>query len=198
MAKSYDRAYFEKWYRHPGFRVRRQAALRKKAAMAVAVAEHVNGRPVRSILDVGCGEGAWRFPLKELRPQARYLGIDPSEYVVTRFGAARNIRHGSFGQLAGLRLAEAYDLVVCSDVLHYVEEPELVRGLEGLSRILRGVAYLDVLTLEDQPEGDLEGFHARPASWYRRRFRVAGLTALGLGFYVGESAADDPTALELG
>jgi 2-polyprenyl-3-methyl-5-hydroxy-6-metoxy-1,4-benzoquinol methylase len=197
MAKVYDRSYFEKWYRDPRHCMLQRAALRRKVAVAVAVTEHLNGRPLGSVLDVGCGEGLWSTHLKALRPGVPYLGLDSSAYAVRRFGKSRNIRPGSFGQLGRVNVLPAYDLVVCSDVLHYVEEPELVSGLAGLARVLTGVVYLGVLTAEDQPEGDLEGFHPRSAAWYRKRFRDAGLFACGMSCYVGEALVAAPTALEL-
>jgi hypothetical protein len=92
---------------------------------------------------VGCGEGAWFPLLKELRPKLRYLGLDTSDYAVRRFGRSRNVRPGSWGQLAELRFDEPFDLVVCSDALHYVPTREVVRGLAGLGELVGGVAYFD-------------------------------------------------------
>ena len=53
MPKVYDRAYFEKWYRHPRHAVGSKQELARKVALAVAVAEYYLGRPVDSVLDVG-------------------------------------------------------------------------------------------------------------------------------------------------
>ena len=57
MTKSYDRHYFQHWYRDQAIHDPRRLA--RKVALAVAVAEHHLERPVRSVLDIGCGEGAW-------------------------------------------------------------------------------------------------------------------------------------------
>ena len=78
MTKAYDRRYFDTWYRQRD--LGGKAALARKVAMAVAVAEYHLGRPIRSVLDVGCGEGAWRAPLLKLRPKLAYLGFDASEH----------------------------------------------------------------------------------------------------------------------
>ena len=84
MKKIYDRAYFDRWYRHSQHAVNSPALLERKAALAISVAEYYLGRRVRNVLDVGCGEGTWRAPLKKLRPRIDYLGIDSSEYAIAR------------------------------------------------------------------------------------------------------------------
>lgn len=178
MAKQYDRAYFEKWYHNHGTRVTAPADVRRKVSMVVSIAEYFLRRPIRTVLDIGCGEGAWLGHLRALRPKIRYAGLDPSDYVVERFGASRNIRRASFGELPSLDL-EAHDLVVCSDVLHYVEEREIRNGVAEIVRITEGMAFLEVLTAEDDIVGDLQGFIRRPAAFYRKLFNKAGLTAVG-------------------
>jgi SAM-dependent methyltransferase len=198
--KPYDGAYFRTWYRDPKKRLVRRAEVARKAAMAVSVAEHLIGRKVASVLDVGCGEGAWFPLLRALRPRLRYLGLDTSDYAVRRFGRSRNVRRGSWGQLSELRFGAPFDLVVCSDVLHYVKTSEVVQGLEVLPELVAGVAYLDFLSADDDLEtgieGDLVGFRMRRASWYRRKFREAGLVECGLGFWAASDLASRLTALE--
>ena len=100
MTKTYDRAYFDRWYRDGGIGDRRRLA--RKVALAVAVAEYQLERPVRTVLDIGCGEGAWRAPLLKLRPGVRYLGFDSSEYAIARYGTQRNLHYARFGDFAEL------------------------------------------------------------------------------------------------
>jgi SAM-dependent methyltransferase len=198
--KLYDEAYFRKWYRNPKKRLVRRVGVARKAAMAVCVAEHLLGRRVASVLDVGCGEGAWFPLLRALRPRLRYLGLDTSDYAVRRFGRSRNVRRGSWGRLSKLRFDDPFDLVVCSDALHYMRMSEIMLGLEVLPELVAGVAYLDFLSADDDLEtgieGDLVGFKMRRASWYRRKFREAGLVECGLGFWAAEGLAPQLTALE--
>jgi SAM-dependent methyltransferase len=196
MTKEYDRAYFEKWYRHPQTRIEQGATLDRKVHLAVAAAEQLLGRTLRSVLDVGCGEGAWYSPLLKLRPRVRYVGLDPSPYATRRFGRTRNVGSGTFGDLATLRFEEAFDLVVCSDVLHYVVTKELDCGLAGLAEMLVGMAYVEVMTIEDDPVGDLTGFHPRSAAWYAERFRKAGLVRCGLHCHIGPNFEGTLAALE--
>lgn len=154
--KEYDRAYFDRWYRDGGIGGRRRLA--RKVALAVATAEYHLERPLRHVLDIGCGEGAWRAPLLALRPKARYLGFDSSEYAIERFGARRNLHHARFADFAELRPCPPVDLLVCSDVLHYLDVRELDRGLPGLAELCGGVAFLETFAREDRAEGDEHQF----------------------------------------
>jgi len=182
--KRYDRAYFDRWYRAPRTRIDTPQALGRKVHLAVSVAEYFLGRRIESVLDVGCGEGRWYPILRHMRPRLRYAGVDSSEYVVKRFGRRRNIRLGTFGQLRMLRLPRGFDLVVCSDVLQYVDPPDLEPGLRELHRVLGGVAYIEAFTSEDNMEGDRTGWYDRPSSMYRQIFRRVGLTSCGVNCFV--------------
>jgi SAM-dependent methyltransferase len=195
--KSYDRTYFDRWYRSRS-RVHQRAAVARKVAFAIASAEYLLGRPVRDVLDIGCGEAPWRALLKRLRPRLRYQGVDASEYVVRRFGRSRNIRRGQFGALERVGLEGPYDLIVCADVLHYVPTRELKRGLATLSSLLFGVAWIELFTLADSITGDLREFHQRSPATYRRLFKDAGLIHCGGYTFVGEQLSNTLTAFERG
>src|SRR3546814_3136647 len=98
MSKQYDADYFQRWYRSGGIGGRQRLA--RKVALAVATAEYHLERPLRTVLDIGCGEGAWRAPLLKLRPGAQYLGFDSSEYAITRYGRHRNLHFARFADFA--------------------------------------------------------------------------------------------------
>jgi len=176
--KCYDRAYFDHWYRGR-HRVSTRDDVRRKVALAVATCEYFIRRRLRSVLDVGCGEGAWQPHLRALLPSSKYLGVDPSDYAVSRFGASRNIRKASFGELSSMRLRSTFDLVVCSDALHYIKDDDIRAGLPELVRVARGILFIEVLTAEDDIVGDLNGMIRRPSRWYRALFEHAGLTPAG-------------------
>ncbi len=183
--KTYDRAYFERWYRDRRNALIRGGLLERRVRRAVAAAEYLLERPVKSVLDVGCGEGVWRAHLRRMRPRVRYVGVDSSAYAVRRFGRSRNLRLGTLGDLDRLAVRGPFDLVVCSDVLHYVATPELARGLRAIARLAGGVLFLEFFTREDASEGDNAGFILRSAATYRRLLRAAGLVHAGLHCYVG-------------
>lgn len=195
--KRYDKAYFDRWYRGPDPPVGDASDLGRAVALAVAAAESIIARPLETVLDVGCGEGRWQPVVMELRPDAAYLGIDASDYAVSRFGETRNIRHGRFGELDYHVFDEPFDLVVCSDVLHYLDDDEIHQGIDALAERTGGVAAIDIFTVEDDPEGDREDFRLRPAAWYRTVLREAGLVPVGLQMYVHHGVAEMLEALDL-
>jgi SAM-dependent methyltransferase len=195
--KSYDEAYFTKWYRDPRTRVHTPDAVRRKVRMVVGITEYFLGRKLRSVLDVGAGEGTWGVELRRMRPGIRYLGVDPSEYVVAKHGRRRNIRLGSFEELPSLSLGRGYDLIVCADMLQYIPEPVLKRGVRHLASLLSGVAFLEAYTTGDEMEGDLDDWHPRTKSRYRRIFADAGLVACGAHCYLTPKVAENAVELEL-
>ena len=195
MSKTYDRAYFDKWYRHGG--IGHAARLARKVALAVATAEYHLERPIRSVLDIGCGEGAWRAPLLKLRPKLHYLGFDASEYAIARYGRRRNLHYARFGDFAQLRPCPPVDLLVCSDVLHYLPTRELDRGLPALAELCGGVAFIEAFTRSDQAVGDEVEFKARPAAFYRKRLRTLGLHPLGSHCWLSPGRVGAAAALEL-
>ncbi len=194
MQKRYDRAYFEHWYNRR--EIGGAARLARKVALAVATAEYHLERPIRSVLDIGCGEGAWRAPLLKLRPRITYLGFDNSPYAIERYGRARNLHPARFGDFARLRPCPPADLLVCADVLHYLPARELDRGLPGLAELCGGIAFLETFTREDAIEGDMAQFHPRNARFYRQRFEAAGFTPLGSHCWLSPELRDGVTALE--
>ena len=196
--KRYDREYFERWYRNERTRVHVSGALERKVHFALAAAEYLLERPLRSVLDVGCGEAPWQPIVHRLRPAARYAGVDSSAYAVKRFGRKRNIRLGTFGALDRLGLEGPFDLIVCSDVLHYVSARELRPGLEAIADLLGGVAFIEVFTGADRIEGDLHEMKRRRPIAYDRAFRAAGLVHCGLYCFVRGDFAAGITAFERG
>lgn len=196
--KRYDAEYFERFYRRPRTRVHSPDDVARKVRLALAAAEFVLERPVRSVLDIGAGEGAWRPILARLRPGIRYLGVEPSEYAVRRFGSRRNLRQGRFDGLDEAGVRGRFDLIVCADVMNYLSAGELRRGLRQIAARLSGLAYLEIYTSEDELTGDLAAIDLRPPVHYRRALRSAGLTPCGMHCYVGERLEPRVTAMEGG
>lgn len=194
MTKTYDQAYFQRWYQPD--QTGGAARLARKVALAVASAEYYLERPIRSVLDIGCGEAAWRAPLLKLRPRVQYLGFDSSDYAVHRYGRSRNLHPARVGDFAWLRPCAPVDLLVCSDVMHYVPSRELRPALEGFAELTAGVAFLEAFATEDDFDGDHEGFQPRPARWYRNQLKAVGFTALGSHCWLAPALAGQAAALE--
>ncbi len=196
--KAYDASYFRRWYGAPRDRASHAVLVRRRAALAVAAAEHLLERPVGNALDVGCGEAPWRAALLARRPRLRYTGVDPSAWAAEKYGRSRGVLHGGLADLDSLPLRGPYDLVVCSDVFHYVGDADLKRGLATMVSLARGLLWLEAFTAEDDFEGDVECFRPRPARWYRAAFRRAGLVPLGLWLHASPALAHRVAALERG
>jgi SAM-dependent methyltransferase len=192
---SYPAAYFDKWYRSAD-RVHAPADRARTVRMVVGVADYMLGRPVRSVLDIGAGEGQWFTALRRLRPTVRYSGVDPSEYAVRRYGRTRNLRLGALGGLPRDLAARRYDLVVCSGVLNYLPLAELRSGLAQVANLTRGVAFLELFTKRDDVYGDVRG--RRRAAVYRELLGDLGFRHCGPHCYVGPEFEGTVVELELG
>lgn len=195
-ATHYDRAYFNKWYRHPRHRVKSPTDIERQLRFVVAATEYLFERPVRKVLDVGAGEGNWSLALKKIRPGASYYGVDASEYAVQRFGKKRNIRLGTFGQVGSLELPDDFDLVLCCGVLNYIAPRELATGLKALGGLCVGAAYFEVFTSADDAAGDFTRAEARAPAWWRSLFRRNGWSALGMHLYLPTPIEGVAAALE--
>ena len=196
--RRYDKRYFDKWYRDPAHRVSTPASLARKAALVLATAEYYLEHPVRTVLDVGCGEGQWQPVLKKLRPRISYTGVDPSEYAIKRYATRRNLHRGTFTDLPQIGFLETYDLVICSNILYYVPGKELDLGLAGLVPRIGGLAFLEAYASDSSLKGDKKTMEPRTAAFYRRLFRRHGLISCGSHCYVGPMLAGQVTDLERG
>jgi len=192
----FDRDYFDRFYRGRGA-LRSGAELARQVALVLAITEWVIGRPVKHVLDVGCGEGAWRAALRKVRPGLEYTGVDPSLYAVRRFGRQRNILEGRLGALSDLPLAPSYDLLVANDVLHYLDAHELRQALPELRALTGGVAWLHLRTAEEDIIGDVAHLKRLPMARYRTLIQRADFLPIGLQCYVPSTRAVDLAAMDL-
>jgi len=196
-ARQYDQRYFDKWYRNPRYRVKSPQELARQVALVVGTTEYILGRTLQTVLDVGCGEANWLAPLRRLRPRIQYTGVDSSEYVVSRFGASRNIRLGTIDSLDRMRLRKEYDLILCVGMLNYLDPAQLRTGLAHLYELANGVVYLELFTSADRGVfGDTRGTHLRSPSWYRARIREARFLSCGMHCHIPDWLREQTSALE--
>src|SRR5439155_13702550 len=109
-----DREYYRRYYSDPRTAVASAREMRARARLIAALAEHA-GLPVRRILEAGCGTGLLRRALRRLLPRAQYTALESSEYLCTRYG-------WELGRIERYRARAAYDLVICYDVLQYLDD----------------------------------------------------------------------------
>jgi trans-aconitate methyltransferase len=172
---AFGSAYFRKFYLNPATRVTTPAAMQGRARLIAAILGHAC-IPVRTILDAGCGIGLLRKPFAQIYPKARYVGLEASDYLCARYGWTK----GSVIDFAPRTLC---DLVVCYDVLQYLDDGEASRAIANLARLTRAALYVSALTREDWLENcdrtrTDRAVHLRSGAWYRRRlarrFRYLG------------------------
>lgn len=194
--KSYDRAYFDRWYRDARHAATQRADLRRQVALALALGDWVLGRPVVTVLDIGAGEGRWYPELRRQRRAIRYQGVEPSADAVSRHGKRRHLVQGDFGSLHQLGVGGPWDLVIAADVLHYLGPGALPRAVQAMAPFVEGLAFCPTFTGADAIVGDREGFHPRRASTYRRAFAAAGLEQVGPWAWTPRGLAGELADLE--
>ena len=124
---------------------------------------------VSRILDAGCGPGFIHDGLRRIFPDASIDAFDVSEYICERFG-------WECSSIEAYAPRQAYDLVICQDVVQYLDRDPAARVLEKLGACTRHALFFGVLTVEDWEhncdqtltDGDV---HLRSAAWYRRHLK---------------------------
>ena len=173
-------AYFKKFYLNPATRVVTPAEMRVRARTIAAVLAQASVS-VRTILDAGCGIGLLRRPFAEALPRARYAGLEASEYLCGRYGWIK-------GSVVDYAPRAPRDLVVCYDVLQYLDDRAAARAIANLGRLSRAALYVSALTREDWRDNcdrtrTDRAVHLRSGDWYRRRLK-RHFRYLGLGVWL--------------
>jgi hypothetical protein len=181
---AFDSSYFRKYYFTAATRVTTAAEMRGRAQLIAAILRHA-GIPVRSILDAGCGIGLMRTPFSEALPRARYKGLETSDYLCTRYSWTR-------GSVVDFATRSASDLVICYDVLQYLNDRDAARAIVNLAKLTRAAVYISALTREDwRANCDRtltdRAVHLRSGEWYRRRLRRQ-FNYLGFGVWLRKDA----------
>jgi 2-polyprenyl-3-methyl-5-hydroxy-6-metoxy-1,4-benzoquinol methylase len=173
-------AYFRKYYYNAATRVTTTAEMRRRAELITAILRHAR-IPVRSILDAGCGIGLLHKAFASALPRARYVGLESSAYLCTRYGWTR-------GSLVDFAARAPSDLVICYDVLQYLDDRDAARAIANLAKLTGAALYVSALTREDwrancdRSRTD-RAVHLRPGEWYRRRLR-RHFNYLGFGVWL--------------
>lgn len=177
---AFDSAYFRKYYFDTATRVTTAAEMRGRAHLIAAVLKHA-GIPVRSILDAGCGIGLLRKPFAEAIPRARYRGLEASDFLCSRYKWIK-------GSVTDFAPRFSSDLVICYDVLQYLDDDAAARAIANLAKLTGAALYVSALTREDWRENcdrslTDRSVHLRPGDWYRRRLRRR-FNYLGFGVWL--------------
>ncbi len=163
----FDAGFYRRYYRDPRTRVASRADALKLGRYVCAWVDYL-GFTVKRVLDAGCGLGQMRPAVREFFPRARYFGLEASDYLCRRYGWIQ-------ASVADFAPKAPFDLVICHDVLQYLEDDRVAsRALRNLGRLCRGALYFSVLTAEDwRRNADRartdSGVRLRPAAWYQSR-----------------------------
>jgi SAM-dependent methyltransferase len=184
LSARFDQGYYRKYYLDSRTAAVSAAEMRARALLIAAYCDHV-GLPVKRILDAGCGIGLLRGPLLRALPRAKYTGLEVSEYMCERFGWVQ-------GTIADYRPRNPFDLVICYDVMQYLDDREATRALANFGRLCRGVLFFSALTTHDwkhnadrtRTDPDV---HYRSGEWYRERLRRK-FRHIGAGFWIRRGA----------
>jgi predicted TPR repeat methyltransferase len=179
-ATLFGAAYFKKFYVNPATRVVTPQEMRVRARTIAAVLAQASIN-VRTILDAGCGMGLLRKPFASALPRARYAGLEASDYLCGRYGWIK-------GSVVDYAPRKPCDLVVCYDVLQYLDDRAAARAIANLKRLSAAALYVSALTREDWRDNcdrtrTDRAVYLRSGDWYRRRLK-RNFRYLGLGVWL--------------
>jgi SAM-dependent methyltransferase len=195
VRKDFDREFFRRFYEQESTAVIDESDVFRRACFVLAYLAHLRVH-VHSVLDAGCGTGLWKRALAGIDESIEYTGIDPSEYMCRRHGWIQST-------VADFRPKRKFDLVVCQDVMQYMDSDEVARSFANLARLCRGALYFDVPTSDDIDDGYLDmrktdrNIHIRSAAWYRKKLEKDFVNAGG-GVFVASRSRAIVLALERG
>jgi 2-polyprenyl-3-methyl-5-hydroxy-6-metoxy-1,4-benzoquinol methylase len=181
---SFDHDYYKRYYFDPKTAVTNKREMQARARLIAAYALHT-GLPVRRILDAGCGTGLLKPWLRRYLPRAVYTGIEASDYLCQRYGWQQ-------AQIETYKPAASFDVVVCYDVLQYLDSEAADRALANFAKLCRGVLYFTALTRVDWEHNcdrsrTDSNVHLRSAQWYRSRLQK-NFREAGCGFWLRRGA----------
>lgn len=106
-------------------------------------------------LDLGCGTGATAVRLAQLGLQVTLLDTSPAMLDLAQRGAQEagvaekiTLKLGDAAQLANLFTTELFNVILCHNVLEYVDDPNAV--LCGAARVMQGPSAILSLLVRNQ------------------------------------------------
>lgn len=180
--RRFDSTYFRRYY---GTRPVRTTADVEHLATAVHGMVAWWGGKIRSVLEIGAGPGDWGNWYRRVHPGVRVMSTDASEYACATWGHARR-------DISDWAPARPFDLVVCTDVLQYLDDRRAARAIRNIALSTRTCLYFDALTRGDArstvelSSSDLD-VHLREGDWYRTRI-ARHFRGVGAGLWLRKSS----------
>jgi 2-polyprenyl-3-methyl-5-hydroxy-6-metoxy-1,4-benzoquinol methylase len=177
---NFNSAYYRRFYLTPATRAMSREQTDLRGALIASLVRQLDIQ-VQRILDVGCGLGWYARPLQKVFRDASYTGTEFSEYLAAKKGWI----HGS---VVDLKLKGQFDLVICADVIQYLNNRDAERAIGNLAKWCRGALYFHVPTKHYwaeniDPSGTDTNVHLRSAAWYQKQLRKY-FTHAGCGVHV--------------
>ena len=191
-AEHFDAAYYRRYYGKGDTSVVTPGMQRSEVAFVIAFCRHI-GLEVTRFTDAGAGTGWWAKEFARRYPSCEHIEtLDASDAACRIYGH----RRVELQKLGG----RESDLVICRDVLRYLDDANAEKAIRRLAKKCRGVLYLHVITKEDEIDeeaSDMTGFF-RSMAWYRRRLRGAGFSDCGMGLFVSRKMKEfSPFAIDV-
>src|SRR5688572_1279984 len=135
---AFDTAYYKRYYENRATAVITSNEAKAEVAFVLAFCAHIK-LEIDRFTDVGAGTGWWANEFRRQHPRCRYIEtFDASEAAAARYGH-KLVRAEKVS-------GPSSDLVVCRDVLRYLDNSAAENAIKRLARKCRGVLYLHVLT----------------------------------------------------
>jgi SAM-dependent methyltransferase len=141
------------------------------------VSRFLEGVPYESVVDLGCGTGAWSYLTKKT-----YLGLDYSSSFIE--GCRRRFRDDGrkrfeMGDLESIELNERFDLALMMSVLHHLSDHQAEAVLESLRGNATRLLVMDLIPMRGNPLSRLlyrldRGDHIRSVDQQRRVLTGSG------------------------
>ncbi len=177
---AFDETYFNRYYFDAHTRIADRTYFDRLARFLGAYLAFLDC-PVERILDAGCGPGFLHRGLRRAFPDVPIDAIDVSEYLCGKYG-------WQCAAIEDFETKRRYDLVICHDVLQYLDRPAALTALKKFEKLTRGALYFSVLTREDWESNCDQGLtdgetYRRPSEWYRKNLAPKFANAGG-GLYI--------------
>ena len=166
--EKFDEKYYERFYHNTLTQVASPEQNWRASALVMAWMKHLDVK-ISDVIEFGCGTGHVREVVQEHYPDASYLGVEISVYACEQYGWTQ-------GNIEDFNAGMGFDLVVCRDVLQYLDDARAEQAIANLTRHTRYALWFDALTQEDwdhhcdRERTDGEA-HLREANWYRDKLK---------------------------
>ncbi len=176
----FDTGYYRRFYEDADTAILDAATATREVAFVVAFCNYI-GLAIERFTDVGAGTGWWATEFAKQYPACGAIEtLDSSKAACDLYGHRRM----AIEKLAGRQS----DLVVCRDVLRYVDDSVVDEAMRRLAKKCRGVLYIHAITSDDdidEDASDMEGVF-RSTWFYRDTLLDAGFIDCGMGLFVSK------------